>query len=112
MPTLLRVDFVWTLPDGRYVVVESDGRAFHAGDAMLADDAARQNGLLATGRLIVFRFPAARALGDAGRSVGNEMAERLTRLGWRPATPPVAGRVHLDHPTAVTPASNVGVVAG
>jgi hypothetical protein len=109
---LARVDFVWTLPDGRYVVVEIDGRAFHSGEAMLADDAARQNGLLATGSLIVFRFPAARALGNGGRSVGNEMAERLAYLGWRPANPPVAGSVDLDRPTAVMSASNVGVVAG
>lgn len=109
---LARVDFVWTLPDGRYVVVEIDGRAFHSGEAMLADDAVRQNGLLATGRLIVLRFPAARALGDGGRSVGNEMAERLSRLGWRPAAGPVPRRVDLDHPTAVMSASNVGVVAG
>lgn len=95
---LARVDFVWILPDGRYVVVEIDGRAFHSGEAMLADDAARQNGLLATGRLIVLRFPAARALGDGGRSVGNEMAERLARLGWRPSSP-LAPTVDLDQRT-------------
>jgi hypothetical protein len=82
---LARVDFVWVLPDGRYVVVEIDGRAFHSGQAMLADDAERQNGLVATGRLIVLRFPAAKALGDGSHSVGKEMAERLTRLGWRPS---------------------------
>ncbi|MEU4384927.1 type IV toxin-antitoxin system AbiEi family antitoxin domain-containing protein [Promicromonospora sp. NPDC023805] len=109
---LARVDFVWTLPDGRYVVVEIDGRAFHSGEAMLADDAARQNGLLATGRVIVLRFPAARALGDGGRSVGDEMAERLARLGWRPGSP-VSPRIDLDLP-APSPAAalNVGVVAG
>jgi hypothetical protein len=84
---LARVDFVWSLPDGRYVVVEIDGRAFHSGDAMLADDATRQNGLVATDRLIVFRFPAARPLGDGGRSIGEEMADRLTALGWRPGSP-------------------------
>ena len=108
---LARVDFVWTLPDGRYVVVEIDGRAFHSGEAMLADDATRQNGLLATGRLIVFRFPAARALGDGGRSVGNEMAERLAHLGWRPGSP-VGRRVDLGLSTAVLPVSNVGVAVG
>lgn len=84
---LARVDFVWSLPDGRYVVVEIDGRAFHSGDAMLADDATRQNGLVATDRLVVFRFPAARALDDDGRTVGEEMADRLTTLGWRPGSP-------------------------
>lgn len=84
---LARVDFVWSLPDGRYVVVEIDGRAFHSGDAMLADDATRQNGLVATDRLVVFRFPAAKALDGGGRSVGEEMADRLTALGWRPGSP-------------------------
>lgn len=92
---LARVDLVWRLPDGRYVVVEIDGRAFHSGEAMLADDAARQNGLVATGRLIVLRFPAARALGGSSRSVGAEMAERLAELGWRPGAP-VGPTVDLD----------------
>lgn len=84
---LARVDFAWRLPDGRYVVVEIDGRAFHSGEAMLADDAARQNGLVATGRVIVLRFPAARALAGAALGVGAEMAERLTALGWRQGAP-------------------------
>jgi hypothetical protein len=92
---LARVDFVWSLPDGRYVVVEIDGRAFHSGKAMLADDSVRQNGLVATERLIVLRFPAARTLGDGGHSIGEEMADRLARLGWRPGTP-IGGTVELD----------------
>jgi hypothetical protein len=79
-----RVDFVWSLPDGRYVVVEIDGRAFHSGAAMLADDSQRQNGLVGTDRLIVLRFPAALPLAAGDRSLGAEMAERLSRLGWRP----------------------------
>lgn len=113
-----RVDFVWVLPDGRFVIVEIDGRAFHSGEAMLADDAARQNGLLATGTLIVFRFPAARAVGDGGRSVGNEMAERLARLGWRPGSQ-IGPTVDLDRrpppsygAAASAAAPNVGMVAG
>ncbi|MEU4362011.1 type IV toxin-antitoxin system AbiEi family antitoxin domain-containing protein [Promicromonospora sp. NPDC023987] len=93
---LARVDFVWALPDGRYVVVEIDGRAFHSREAMLADDAARQNGLVATDRLIVLRFPAARALAGSVPSVGAEMAERLTRLGWVPGT-------HLGPTVALAP---------
>lgn len=83
---LARVDFVWHLPDGRYVLVEIDGRAFHSGEAMLADDAERQNGLVATEQLVVLRFPAARCLsarGD-GVSVGQEIAQRLAKLGWTP----------------------------
>jgi hypothetical protein len=84
---LARVDFAWRLIDGRYVVVEIDGRAFHSGEAMLADDAARQNRLVATGRVIVLRFAAARALAGAVPGVGAEMAERLAGLGWRPGAP-------------------------
>jgi hypothetical protein len=81
---LARVDFVWRLPDGRYVVAEIDGRAFHSGEAMLADDSERQNRLVASGRVIVIRFPAARALVDETPTVGTEMAGRLRALGWRP----------------------------
>ena len=77
-----RVDFVWRLPDGRYLVVEIDGRAFHSGAAMLADDSLRQNGLIGTDRLIVLRFPATRSLADGG--VGQEIAERLASLHWKP----------------------------
>lgn len=88
-----RVDFLWCLPDGRYVVVEVDGRAFHSGDAMLADDSDRQNRLAATGRVIVIRYPAARALTT---DVGAPLSKRLYSLGWRPSpTPPNVGLVAL-----------------
>lgn len=86
---LARVDFVWRLPDGRYVVAEIDGRAFHGGDAMLADDAERQNRLVATDKVIVIRFPAARALDTEAPTVGAEMADRLSALGWRPTPGPL-----------------------
>lgn len=92
---LARVDFVWRLPDGRYVVAEIDGRAFHSGEAMLADDSHRQNGLVATGHVIVIRLPAARALDTTPPGIGAEMAACLRTLGWRPTPGP----------------SNVGVVA-
>lgn len=92
---LARVDFVWCLPDGRYVVVEIDGRAFHSGDAMLADDSDRQNRLLATGLVILIRFPATRALTGTMPTVGAELAARLDALAWRPSPMP----------------SNVGIVA-
>jgi hypothetical protein len=95
-----RVDFVWSLPDSRYVVVEIDGRAFHSGSAMLADDATRQNGLVGTDRLIVLRFPAARSLGDGSQSIGGEMAERLTRLDWTPG-PPIPPMIELEVPQVV-----------
>ncbi|MFI2362756.1 hypothetical protein [Promicromonospora sp. NPDC019610] len=92
---LARVDFVWCLPGGRYVVAEIDGRAFHSGEAMLADDSERQNRLVATGSVIVIRFPAARALSDETPTVGTEMATRLKALGWRRAPGPNVGFVAL-----------------
>ncbi|MEV0891273.1 hypothetical protein [Promicromonospora sp. NPDC050262] len=86
---LARVDFVWRLLDGRYVVAEIDGRAFHAGELMLAADSHRQNRLVATGRVIVIRFPAVRALTGETPTVGTEMAARLSTLGWRPTPGPL-----------------------
>ncbi|WP_275002728.1 hypothetical protein [Promicromonospora iranensis] len=86
-----RVDFVWSLADGRYLVVEIDGRAFHSGAAMLADDSLRQNGLVGTDRLIILRFPATQSLANGG--VGREIAERLAALSWMGA--PVAETVEL-----------------
>jgi hypothetical protein len=88
-----RVDFAWALPDGRYVVVEIDGREFHSGNEMLADDSTRQNGLVGTDRVIVLRFPAPRDSADG--DIGRQVAERLHQLGWVPGG--IIGTVvHLD----------------
>lgn len=86
------VDFAWILPDGRYVVVEIDGREFHSGDEMLADDSARQNGLVGTDRVILLRFPAPRDSADG--DIGPQVAERLHRLGWVPGGT-IGAVVHL-----------------
>ncbi|WP_369941371.1 type IV toxin-antitoxin system AbiEi family antitoxin domain-containing protein [Promicromonospora sp. AC04] len=88
-----RVDFAWILPDGRYVVVEIDGREFHSGNEMLADDATRQNGLVGTDRVIVLRFPAPR--NSSHGDIGLQVAERLHWLGWLPGTS-IGPVVHLD----------------
>ncbi|MFD2028026.1 type IV toxin-antitoxin system AbiEi family antitoxin domain-containing protein [Promicromonospora aerolata] len=88
-----RVDFAWMLADGRYVVVEIDGREFHSGDEMLADDAKRQNGLVATDRVIVLRFPAPRDSSDG--DIGSQVADRLHHLGWVPGAH-IGPAVHLD----------------
>lgn len=77
-----RVDFAWILPDGRYVVLEIDGREFHSGNEMLADDATRQNGLVSTDRVILLRFPAPRDSADG--DIGSQVAQRLHKLGWVP----------------------------
>ena len=89
---LARVDLVWRLPGGRYLVVEIDGRAFHSGQAMLADDSLRQNGLVATDRLVVLRYPAAQALDAEG--IGQDVAARLTGLRWTSGAP-LQGAVEL-----------------
>ncbi|HEV6953886.1 MAG TPA: type IV toxin-antitoxin system AbiEi family antitoxin domain-containing protein [Promicromonospora sp.] len=83
-----RVDFCWELPDGRYLVVEIDGREFHAGGEMLADDAARQNRLVGSGRLVLLRFPAPRSSSDG--DIGRQVAAHLSRHGCRrpSAVPP------------------------
>ena len=90
---LARVDFAWLLPDGRYVVVEIDGREFHSGDEMLADDSTRQNGLVGTDRVIVLRFPAPQDSADG--DIGRQVAERLHRFGWMPGGS-IGAVVHLD----------------
>ena len=88
-----RVDFAWVLPDGRYVVLEIDGREFHSGNEMLADDATRQNGLVGTDRVILLRFPAPRDSADG--DIGGQAAERLHQLGWVPGGS-IGPVVHLD----------------
>ncbi|MFI8527941.1 hypothetical protein ACIGB8_26000 [Promicromonospora sukumoe] len=90
---LARVDLVWRLPGGRYLVVEIDGRAYHLGQEMLADDSVRQNGLVGTDRLVVLRYPAAEALSDEG--IGPDVAARLTALRWTPAAALLRGQVEL-----------------
>ncbi|WP_423462102.1 hypothetical protein ACO229_15990 [Promicromonospora sp. MS192] len=81
---LARVDLAWRLPGGRYLVVEIDGRAFHTGRVMLADDSLRQNALTGTGRLIVLRYPAAQALVGG---IGKDVAARLAGLSWTRGAP-------------------------
>lgn len=88
-----RVDLVWALPDGRYVVVEIDGREFHSGSEMIAADATRQNELIGTDRVILLRFPAPRDSLDG--DIGRHVADRLRQLGWTPGTS-LGQVIHLD----------------
>ncbi|MFD6449104.1 hypothetical protein ACFWEJ_28660 [Promicromonospora sp. NPDC060204] len=77
-----RVDFVWRLPDGRWLVVEIDGVGPHSTEQALVRDAPRQNQLLAAGRIIMLRFRPAE--NDRPGGIGAQVARVLARHHWRP----------------------------
>lgn len=81
-----RVDFVWRLPDGRWLVVEVDGVGPHSTARALVRDAPRQNRLLASGRVIVLRFKPADNARPGG--IGRQVAAVLRRHDWHPAAYP------------------------
>ncbi len=60
-----RADLGWRIDDGRWLLVEIDGRDVHESPAALLHDRHRQNALLGTGRVDVLRF-AASDLGPSG----------------------------------------------
>jgi hypothetical protein len=83
-----RVDLLWRLPDGRWLVVEVDGVRPHSAPRALVRDAPRQNQLLASGHVIMLRFKPRD--NDKPGGVGREVARVLRKHGWRPgryATP-------------------------
>ncbi|PWD51473.1 hypothetical protein C8046_13225 [Serinibacter arcticus] len=53
---VLRGDLAWRLPGGRWLVVEIDGREVHEHPEAAYADRARQNALVAAGRIVVLRF--------------------------------------------------------
>ena len=77
-----RVDFVWRLPDGRWLVVEIDGVGPHSTEQALVRDAPRQNQLLAAGRIIMLRFRPAE--NDRPGGIGEQVAKVLARHRWQP----------------------------
>ncbi|MCP2262978.1 hypothetical protein ACFQHV_19560 [Promicromonospora thailandica] len=79
---LARVDLVYRLPDGRWVLVEIDGIEFHGRPGALARDARRQNDLVGTDQVVVLRYAASE--NDRPGGVGRQIAERLRMLGWEP----------------------------
>ncbi|MFI8528327.1 hypothetical protein ACIGB8_27970 [Promicromonospora sukumoe] len=78
-----RVDLVWRLPDGRWLVVEIDGVGPHSTAQALVRDAPRQNQLLASGQVIMLRFKPAD--NDRPGGVGAKIAKVLAGHGWQPA---------------------------
>lgn len=79
---LARVDLAWVLPDGRWLVVEIDGLGPHGRPEALVKDAARQNRLLGTDRIVMLRFRPAD--NDKPGGIGAAVATHLRRFGWRP----------------------------
>ncbi|MFI2489864.1 type IV toxin-antitoxin system AbiEi family antitoxin domain-containing protein [Promicromonospora kroppenstedtii] len=77
-----RADLVWHLGDGRWLIAEIDGGAFHSSDDQLGRDAVRQNDLLEGGRTIVLRFRSAHLRQPQGLT--ERIGRVLTRSGWQP----------------------------
>ncbi len=77
-----RVDFIWRLPDGRWLVVEIDGVGPHSTPQALVRDAPRQNQLLASGQVIMLRFKPKD--NDKPGGIGARIAKVLAKHGWRP----------------------------
>lgn len=89
-----RVDFIWRLPDGRWLVVEMDGLGPHSTQQALVRDAPRQNQLLASGQVIMLRFKPADNEKPGG--IGAEIAKVLAAHRWRPGQYTGAGaRIEL-----------------
>lgn len=86
---IARVDLVYRLPDGRWLVVEIDGIEFHGRPGALARDSIRQNRLVGSDQVIVLRYAASQ--NDAPGGVGRQVAEQLERLGWRTGEPLAEG---------------------
>jgi hypothetical protein len=93
-----RVDFIWRLPDGRWVVVEIDGVGPHSTPQALVRDAPRQNQLQASGQVILLRYKPKD--NDKPGGIGRQVARVLKKHGWRPSQYTTAGA-----PVDLTPAT-------
>ncbi len=80
---LARVDLAWLLPDGRWLLVEIDGRDEHETPTALFRDRARQNAIL-TDRTLIRRFTGREAWNGA---LAAELTALLRTAGWRPGLP-------------------------
>lgn len=78
-----RGDLVWRLPGGRWFLLEMDGAEVHGSLDAVYSDRTRQNALVADGGVVVQRATAD-DLRVPGR-LGDQVAGRLRRAGWRPA---------------------------
>ncbi|MFC7880238.1 hypothetical protein, partial [Isoptericola sp. NPDC057391] len=78
-----RGDLVWHLPGDRRYLLEVDGAEVHGSPDAVYADRTRQNALVADGGVVVQRATA-EDLPVPGR-LGDEVAGRLRRAGWRPS---------------------------
>ena len=84
------MDLAWLLPDGRWLLVEIDGRSVHEAPAAVFADRARQN-QLTTGRHLLRRYTGAEAWRG---SFVPDVVGVLAAAGWR-AGRHVPDRLHL-----------------
>ncbi len=80
---LARTDLAWLLPDGRWLLVEIDGREAHEAPAALFNDRTRQNSIL-TDRTLMRRFSGREAWTG---TLSKELATLLSTAGWHPSRP-------------------------
>lgn len=80
---LARVDLGWRLPDGRWLLVEIDGRTVHEAPGALFSDRTRQNSI-ATASTLVRRYTGAEAWSG---SFVPQVGALLVASGWRPGSP-------------------------
>lgn len=76
-----RVDAIWRLDDGRWLVVEIDGVGPHSSRSALVNDAPRQNLLLASDQIVLLRFKPRDNERPGG--VGRSIAKVLAKHGWQ-----------------------------
>lgn len=100
-----RVDFIWQLPGGRWLVVEIDGVGPHSTPQALVRDAPRQNQLLASDRIVLLRFKPKDNNKPGG--IGAQIAKVLAKHRWRPGQYAAQGATvdldPADRRRAITP---------
>lgn len=80
---LARTDLAWLLPDGRWLLVEIDGREAHETPDALFNDRTRQNRIL-TDRTLMRRFTGGEAWSG---TLSKELVLLLGAAGWRQSRP-------------------------
>lgn len=80
---LARTDLAWRLPDGRWLLVEIDGREAHDAPAALFRDRTRQNRIM-TDRTLIRRFSGQEAWEG---TLATELSSLLSAAGWLPCLP-------------------------
>ncbi|MGC3955847.1 MAG: type IV toxin-antitoxin system AbiEi family antitoxin domain-containing protein [Propionicimonas sp.] len=80
---LARVDLAWLLPDGRWLLVEIDGRDEHEAPTALFRDRTRQNSIL-TDRTLMRRYTGAESLDG---TLAGQLTTLLRTVGWQSGRP-------------------------